>query len=529
MNSNIDNTRDSIKTINEFLIDIIGALIPGIIFLVSTIVSIIFPLLIMVYNQIPKRKDSVDKIDLLIFAQGWFWLVVFFTLLILAYAIGNIFYRLDIKKIDRKSFQYEKNRCFCYEIRPIIKGLKEDEKKEDKKFKYIRYKLSFIINNLYFIKKTRKKSLDFDSFIEKYCLLLIDHLSETDRTYLQQDDHKQFFYALKNNVDELNTIAYSVYKNKDKDVITSILEKIEEKKTEKTIDSSSELKISPQNKNQEQDCSNEYIDKLKKQAEILKEFLKPYMKTKYFPDFTKKGQEREKTKLLAIGWYFLFLLRSESACDKKENCQFPYEYYNTYLIKREETHLLEYAKHWCKDERARSKNALNRLKLKLQLIANQDYNILIKNEAHIRMSSSSWYVAEKNIWINVIISLIFFILLFWEPDFYQNQYMYLIIILPVLMFLLNSFIYRSVIKYLHYQRLREIFFVLQVFDEYFGEGCIYRNTGTEDNKNDKDNISNCYKRKNDTSLLKDLHELQKMNPKCPFNINFSKKHFGINR
>jgi hypothetical protein len=238
------------------------------------------------------------------------------------------------------------------------------------------------------------------------------------------------------------------------------------------------------------------------------------MKTKEFSDLIKKGQESEETyKLLAIGWYFLFLLRSENACDNKLDCQFPYEYYNTYLIKREETHLLEYAKHWCKDERARSKNALNRLKLKLQIIANQDYNILIKNEAHIRMSSSSWYVAEKNMWINAIILLIFFILPFWKPDFCQNMYL---IVLPGLMLFLNFFRYRSVIKFLHYQRLREIFFVLQVFDEYFGEGCIYRNIETEDNeneknnKNEKDNTLNRYKRKNDAELLKELAKIRSL-------------------
>jgi hypothetical protein len=513
MGNKIDNTKDSIKTINEFLIDIIGALIPGIIFLVSTIVSIIFPLLIIVYNQLPESNDSVDKIDLLIFAQGWFWLVVFFTLLILAYAIGNIFYRLDIKKIDRKSFQYEKNRCFCYEIIPIIKGLKEDKKKEDKKIKYARSKLYFVIKRRFFLRNIYKEPFSFDRFIEKYCLLLIDHLSKTDRKYLQK--HKQSFCSLfkknknKNSaMEDLNTIAYFVYKSKDENVINLIHEEIEAMETEKnekeettdSIWSKLKMKSSPQNK-QEQDFSDKYIGKWKEQNEILSEFLKPYMKTKDFPDFTKEEQECEKAYILAIGWYFLFLLRSENACDNKQDCQFPYEYYNTYLIKREETHLLEYAK-WCKDERARSKNALNRLKLKLQLIANQDYNILVKNEAHIRMSSSSWYVAEKNIWINVIILLIFSILLFWKPDFYQN--MYFIIILPVLMLLLNFFIYRSVIKYLHYQRLREIFFVLQVFDEYFGEGCIYRKIETEDNKNEKGDILNRCKRKYDAKLLKDL-------------------------
>ncbi|MDR1169631.1 MAG: hypothetical protein LBK97_02205, partial [Prevotellaceae bacterium] len=188
-----DNTKDSIKAINEFLIDIIGALVPGIIFLFSTIVSLIFPLLMLIYNQIPKSTSApVEKIDLFIvsISHGWFWLVIFFTFLILAYAIGNIFYRLDIKKIDRKSFRYEKNRCFCEDIIPIINGLLEDKGK----FKFNRYKLSFIIKNPFFLKRVYKQSLGFDSFIDKYCLLLTDHLSKNDREYLQKE--KQSFCAL---------------------------------------------------------------------------------------------------------------------------------------------------------------------------------------------------------------------------------------------------------------------------------------------------------------------------------------------
>ena len=489
---NIDNTKESIKTINEFLIDLIGALIPGIIFLFSAIVSLILPALILIFNPPANSNEgeSVKKIDLLIsnVFQGWFWLVIFFTFLILAYAIGNIFYRLDIKKIDRKSFKYEKKRCFCNDIKPIIHSIlgKYEKREQDKT-------------------KIPDKERDLNRFINKYCFLLEDHLSKNDR-YLLDDKKKSLYEELtekkkvektkaeaeKMNAEEmqaeemqneetqskdirlikcLNEIAYFVYNNKDKNVFGE----------------NNELK-DLQNVNERTEESNKIITKL----------LTPYMKKNSIKKELNNKNRCEK--LYAIGWYFLFLLRSENACDNEQDCQFPYEYYNTYLIKRKETHLLEYAEHWCKNEKSRSKNALNRLKLKLQLIAGQDYSILVKNEAHIRMSSSSWYVAGQNMWISGVFSVLLL-----GYIYLQNLNLWIVILFPILMLLLNWFIHRSIIKYLHYQRLREIFFVLQVFDEYFGKDCIYRSQDTQEN------VANCYKRKNDINLLEKLHELQKKN------------------
>jgi hypothetical protein len=434
-NNYADNSRDSVKAINEFMLDLVGALVPGVIFLFSVIICIIVPM-IMLYIPSLSQGNGENRADLFIsnIFQGWFWLVIFFTFLILAFAIGNIFYRLDIKKIDKKSFGYEKKGQYKNRILQIF----EDIIKKDNEAKK-------------------------NAFFERYFELIYNHLPEKDRESLYEktdekleiieEERKKAWKKLKPEKPDfswLNTIAYNLYKDKkepvlkDKEIRGDFQQAVEEE-----------------------------------QLELLKKVLKPQNKF-----LSSKGDINS---LIAIGWYFLFYLRSEVACDNETDCQFPYEYYNTYLIKRNETHLLEHVG-WCYDESSRSKNALNKLKLKIQLIAHRDYNILVKNEAHIRMSSSSWYVSKTNMLMSVIsLILIFFVIIINNNSCCYMNWSKLtdikniiILFLPVLIFLFNIFIYRSVIKFLHYQRLREIFFVLQVYDEYFGENCANRDKRKND-------------------------------------------------
>ena len=525
--------REGIKTINEFLIDLIGALIPGIIFIFSIIFSIIVPIIIIFEGQfINVTNTNVSKVDLLVsnILQGWFWMVLFFTILILAYAIGNIFYRLDIKKIDRKSFNYEKRRCFVDEIRPKIETLLGWHN-----FRYIRLKYlyrafhTFIYHVFARNKKMVTKNIKKErgKFIADYWLLLVDHLSNKDREILAMNKPIFTNLLIKKSPNEavkiLNNLAYFIYQNKNGIIVDLVHENDKTENLKKG-------KVKKQKGNTINETKVEEVlkkiyemyevEKDNEQAEIIEKFLHPYMSTSILKDYIKIDNSVKNDKadnaayLVAAGWYFIFLLRSEAACDNGKDCQFPYEYYNTYLIKRGENHLLDHVK-WCNDERSRSKNALNKLKLKLQLIAPADYNILVKNEAHIRMSSSSWYVSRAImkisgfIAITMIVMLLFYIFkdkifecftfiknlgnnAFFEMPVIPLIIAVIIISLPSMVFFLNLFIYNSAIKYLHYQRLREIFFVLQVYDEYFGEGCL-----------------NVGRRKNDRELLKERNSIQK--------------------
>jgi len=421
-NNQIDQHADNIKTINEFLIDLIGVLVPGSIFLFSTIISIIIPIIMIYYRnmtlQIAATSTTLDvhyatKWDLLasnVF-NGWFWLVVFFLFLILSYALGNIFYRLDIKDVDKLSFKWQRKTLYKNKIRPFID-----------KNKWCRFKK---------IKDDR-----LEGFIKEYFELLFYHWKE-HRKYLgieKQNWMKQYekFKGEKKEIIRiLNAIAFLLYDKNYSDAL-NLVKKMVSNKSLSTVPTKKENLI------------------------IAKKFLSRFI----------KPENEKNSEFLAIGWYFLFYLRSEVACDNEEDCQFPYEHYDTYLLKRGELNLVEHTT-WCKDKDSRTKNALNSIKLKIQLKSKEAYNILVKNEAHIRMASSSHRVV-KLVW-KIALCAIFISsgLLFPFEKFSYELIKCAIVIsfMPISTLIVNIFIQQSVTKFLHYQRLREIFFVIQVYDE----------------------------------------------------------------
>jgi len=440
--NNHDKYADNIKTINEFLIDLIGVLVPGVIFLFSVSVSIIIPVILIYFRAMSLKGSNLNIVDNAIhFAtksdllasnifQGWFWLVLFFTFLILSYAIGNIFYRLDIREVDELSFKQQKKKLYKEKIEGII-----EIKTESRYFGKI-------------------KKDQMDNFLKEYFELLFYHF-KGKRKYKRKEKVKWMncLDAITRNekpLEILNTIAFSFY---------------EEKFREKTLDY-----ILKYIKNQDvsipeiTEPSPEKI--VKNVSSVLKSFVK-YEKSE-------NNNANTYQEYLAIGWFFLFYLRSEVGCNCKKDCQFPYVYYDTYLVKRNELDMVKLAK-WCFDKDSRTKNAINSYKMKIRLRAKEAYNIIVKNEAHIRMASSSYRVA-KIMCAKKSLSFIFFFLLILLIPFgkcYCIEYLYpdivkfslIILCMPFLIFVLNKFIQKSVIKFMHYQRMREIFFVLQVYQE----------------------------------------------------------------
>jgi len=416
---------DNIKTINEFLIDLIGVLVPGGIFLFSIIISIIIPTIMIFFNDITRKvsEDSAQyatKVDMLasnVF-NGWFWLVLFFMFLILSYAIGNIFYRLDIKDVDKLSFICQREKIYKEKLKPFI-----DEKMYRRKKKY------------HFEKMETDKLNDF---LKEYFGLLLYHWKENDKF---PDINKHIWMKKFDNLQK---------KNGDKTII--ILNEIAALLYDENYSDASIL------------FDNNILHKNKNDlSDKVKDFLKPFVKT----------DNEKDPEFLALNWYFLYCLRSEVACDNEEECQFPYQHYNTYLSKRGELNLIKLTT-WCKDKDSRTKNAINALKLKIQLKSKEAYNIILKNEAHIRMASSSYRVADMvcmKLSVLPAIILLFIVVLLVFFLFINNftlasiEYALVIICMPVSVLVLNKFIRNSVIEFLHYQRLREIFFVLQVYDD----------------------------------------------------------------
>ena len=445
-----DKHVDNITTINEFLIDLIGVLVPGGLFLFSIIVSIIIPIIMIYFNSINPIVDVdstsgnanlfATKLDLLAFNvfSGWFWLVLFFMFLILSYAIGNIFYRLDIKDVDKLSFKWQSKKLHKSKIKPIIKKIR----KKDKDFELEKFLEEYFELLIYHLKENRK-SLYTDKIKWKDKFKIIEEKSKTVETGGAKENRL---------IKILNQLAYLLYEKEFKKVLDLV--ECSENEFEKAL-------------NEVMDSVKKKIDPSQNIPDTVKKLLKIYEK-----HFTSKNKDY----YVAICWFFLFYLRSEVACDNEDDCQFPYEHYDTYLIKRGDLDLVKHTIAWCKDKDSRTKNALNTLKLRIQLKSKEAYNILLKNEAHIRMASSSYRVASIVRIIAFVFVIIFLgFLIPFEKNIFSIEcdlisqelikYALVIIGMPIFILFASIYIMLSVKKFLHYQRLREIFFVLQVYDE----------------------------------------------------------------
>jgi hypothetical protein len=161
-------------------------------------------------------------------------------------------------------------------------------------------------------------------------------------------------------------------------------------------------------------------------------------------------------------------LRDELACSTLEECLFPYPGYGDYLRKRKLDHLLEFAL-WVHEGRERSKNYINIIKIQLRYEHPERCGSVLRNEAHVRLASSTWYVSQALFWLSVILVLLLALLQLWSfraaavaaggPGIASR---FLVAALPASIVGVAALYARMVIeKFLHYQRLREVFFVLQ--------------------------------------------------------------------
>ncbi len=159
-------------------------------------------------------------------------------------------------------------------------------------------------------------------------------------------------------------------------------------------------------------------------------------------------------------------LKSEFACTRKEDCQFPYIYLKDYIGKRGHCHLCPFVV-WKNDETIfhRSKTFINLLKIRLKYHHPQKCSIIIRNEAHVRLASSSWYVAYALricsiaglflVFISILIDII-------AKISSESYFIYFPFFVPPIIVLLSGEYIRTRIEhFIHYQRLREVFYVLE--------------------------------------------------------------------
>ncbi len=149
------------------------------------------------------------------------------------------------------------------------------------------------------------------------------------------------------------------------------------------------------------------------------------------------------------------------------NMEFPYRYLFEYLRDRGMSHLAEKIT-WKGEEpetyKNRTKHFINRLKVHLEFLFPYQYTRIQRNEAHVRLMSSMWYSSKSIILISIVGCVIGAISVFivYETSNKFWPMPYIAAIYCPFLALITSFVIKYKIEtFLHYQRIREIVFILE--------------------------------------------------------------------
>lgn len=175
-----------------------------------------------------------------------------------------------------------------------------------------------------------------------------------------------------------------------------------------------------------------------------------------------EGEEEEFRK-------FRETMQKEYACRSDEDCEFPFPYFASYLENRGLSYLDKYVP-WKDDVDIRTKNFVNILKVRLRFHYPNRCGIIIRNEAHVRLASSTWYVG-KVISISAVVAIVLLMLVYLflrfsgeVPDTFLDGYnaQFLVIFVVLILFAALGWLMRKHIEsFLHYQRQREVVHVLE--------------------------------------------------------------------
>lgn len=91
-------------SLREAIVDLLGALIPGIIFICVSLLTISWPVWALLREVVFLSPQSQEGVNFLLEVLRFFRTEVTVLMLISAYVVGHLFFRLDPKKPDQKSF-----------------------------------------------------------------------------------------------------------------------------------------------------------------------------------------------------------------------------------------------------------------------------------------------------------------------------------------------------------------------------------------------------------------------------------------
>ncbi len=168
--------------------------------------------------------------------------------------------------------------------------------------------------------------------------------------------------------------------------------------------------------------------------------------------------------------------RRNYGCANVDECEFPFPFLHKYLKQRGHKHLLSLIR-WKKEKNFRSKTFINSLKIRLQFYAPDKYQQIIRNEAHVRLTTSTWYMSKALIkfsQVGIIICVSSMLLLLFRTWFSSfepfddpfwigfTNWLVSPVIPPLFIGILSYYCYWTNEKFIHYQRLREAFNVLEL-------------------------------------------------------------------
>lgn len=163
-------------------------------------------------------------------------------------------------------------------------------------------------------------------------------------------------------------------------------------------------------------------------------------------------------------------------CVKGSHVEFPYRFLRSYFSNRGLDYLAQHIPWDGNEANGRTKHFANALKIRIQIAAPDAYQLLAKNEAHVRLSSSLWYacgvIVEMAI-LGIIITIALFIALLNMNTAALGPPIAALGICVCMLGLAQVF-RSAIVKSFHYQRVREISQILETAHWLQSEGTVPR-------------------------------------------------------
>ncbi len=401
---------------------------------------------------------------------GIIWFGLFILFFILAYFLGLTFFRRNPKDVDVESFKYIKNKFFTQYFK---------KHKNSKSQKFLEIKIIKAIREFLF---EDEKPLN-DDLINNIAMRIINIIIHENDT----SDQGKLVYIIKRDFYSKNSKKVDSGNNSEQGWERVLEREVKRDKAKLNKDLVNEIRkkiIATYKEKENGTWVKEIYDRIEESKSDEERPDENEESSNISPD-QKKLFEIYDIIELAIIEELKVLLRSNFGSEYEDEVEYPYLYLPDYLKKRGLDYLLVFI-NWKDNEDFRSKTYINILKMRIMFHQPEKMGNIIRNEAHIRLASSAWYVANILIILSQL-GFLFFIfgffvyinplsfedfksidtligtleqalphLISFKPWVYLNVF-----IGPGLVFFISKYSIRSIKKFFLYQRLREIVYVLE--------------------------------------------------------------------